>query len=1007
MLTLRLYASSDTALLRHFTIENGLPSNNVYALTQDKYGNMWFNTDNGVVKYNGYTFKVFTVADGLPSNDVWKLYPDKRGRMWVSTHANKIGYIKNDKYKVLITSATKAIHPNYINSDENNVYFLLGEPGKAELIIVDSNDVVHKSALDARNSKTIFSAIGYDNIIVSLKSDSTIDIQNLSGNGSHISLRAKFSPWSFVSEGGGAVSHYSGRIINLNVQYHYFLMADSNVREYEKIYFDKFGGSRDEIIYISYKDDDSLTIITNKAIYRLGSDINKWRRNSFINVLSDTGQVSFYRTDNFGNEWYPTNTNGVWCRYNLHPVLRPDNTLHCLNNAKCIGALSNGNTYWVNKKEDVLYELQPSKKITIIKIPENNLAIKIEEKSDSEFYMHTNMASYVYNVKSGKGVNINIYLSIDTVRRYNLPADEPKLSILPADRWAVLSNFMSTWGMAKVKKDKWLVFSSKSTVRTIELHGHTAIVKGLAIARLTKMCYDSADHIYIFSGQDALATYNTVLDKYFPYDLHLLNSLGINSVRDIACDSVSNVYLLDNDRIGVYNIRNRKMKYLKCNLNLSDAVISTYKNYFFVAGKFGIAYAKIIGPLSLGKFHIAVNINSYNRVYDLIINKQGAIYISTDKGVIDMNASTIINEKLSDPDSFFMLNINAPIHKRIVSNDTISLSQDIDKLTLSIVNLVGKGTIQYSYLIEGYGDWQETATGEIVTGTLKAGRYYKVKCRIRDDAWVSREFVFYIYRVPYWWQTTHWVIVFWISGILAFVAVIFIVILLTRRVTAKANDKKRALTELELRAIYAQINPHFIFNTLSATLYFINKRKFDEAYLHINKFSRLIRGYLKSSQERYITLADEIEMLKNYIELQKTRFEDKLEYRIDIDNKVPINNIQIPSLLLQPLVENAINHGLFHSKEGGVLLLQFLQGASSEELICIIDDNGVGRGRAKEIKESSTVQYDSYGTKLTKQLIDVFKEFEKMGIVLEYIDKQLPETGTIVKLTIKNIKYVA
>src|SRR6185312_4095295 len=98
--------------------------------------------------------------------------------------------------------------------------------------------------------------------------------------------------------------------------------------------------------YISYKDDDSLTIITNKAIYRLGSDINKWRRNSFINVLSDTGQVSFYRTDNFGNEWYPTNTNGVWCRYNLHPVLRPDNTLHCLNNAKCIGALSNGNTYW-------------------------------------------------------------------------------------------------------------------------------------------------------------------------------------------------------------------------------------------------------------------------------------------------------------------------------------------------------------------------------------------------------------------------------------------------------------------------------------------------------------------------------------------------------------------------------------------------------------------------------------------------------------------------------------
>ncbi|MGN6566476.1 MAG: hypothetical protein ACTHJ0_00915, partial [Flavipsychrobacter sp.] len=113
------------------------------------------------------------------------------------------------------------------------------------------------------------------------------------------------------------------------------------------------------------------------------------------------------------------------------------------------------------------------------------------------------------------------------------------------------------------------------------------------------------------------------------------------------------------------------------------------------------------------------------------------------------------------------------------------------------------------------------------------------------------------------------------------------------------------------------------------------------------------------------------------------------------------------SLLLQPLVENAINHGLFHRKEGGKLILKFMQGTVTDELICIIDDNGVGREKAKEIKSASGIKYESYGTKLTKQLIDVFAEFEKMGITLEYIDKQQPETGTIVKLTIKNIKYVA
>ena len=166
-----------------------------------------------------------------------------------------------------------------------------------------------------------------------------------------------------------------------------------------------------------------------------------------------------------------------------------------------------------------------------------------------------------------------------------------------------------------------------------------------------------------------------------------------------------------------------------------------------------------------------------------------------------------------------------------------------------------------------------------------------------------------------------------------------------------------------------------------------------------------MRAYLKSSQDRYITIADEIEMLRNYIDLQRTRFEGKFDFTIEIDNKLPVRDIKIPSLLLQPLVENAINHGLFHKGEGGLLQLKFMQGSSNDELICIIEDNGIGRERSKEINKNNTARGESYGTKLTRQLIDVYKEFEKINIYLEYIDKQAPETGTIVKLTIKNIKY--
>jgi two-component sensor histidine kinase len=430
-----------------------------------------------------------------------------------------------------------------------------------------------------------------------------------------------------------------------------------------------------------------------------------------------------------------------------------------------------------------------------------------------------------------------------------------------------------------------------------------------------------------------------------------------------------------------------------------------------VAGRFGIGYAPITAPGKIGNFRLIPNINYtyYNRISDFVVSRH-SIFLNTDKGFYKYNIDSLITDKrlfnLSDKNVFSLV-MTYPFERKVAKADTITLDPSYEKLTLGVINFYGKGNPTFKYHIDGHQNIIQQTDGDIFVGNLSSGEYHRIVCRASDDVWNDNTLSFYVYRSPYWWQTTKWKVIIGTLGLIFIIVLLLVVVFITRKIVARANEKKRNLTELQLKAIYAQINPHFIFNTLNAAQYFINKKRFDDAYSHVSKFSRLLRAYLKSSQDRYITLEDEIQMLKNYIELQQTRFEEKFEYVINIDNKIPVKNLQIPSLLLQPLVENAINHGLFHKGKGGMLILSFLQGASSSELICIIDDNGVGRHKASEIKKEDSIKRESYGTRLTQQLIDIYREYEKMDIYLEYTDKTPPETGTIVKLTIKNVKYVA
>jgi LytS/YehU family sensor histidine kinase len=162
------------------------------------------------------------------------------------------------------------------------------------------------------------------------------------------------------------------------------------------------------------------------------------------------------------------------------------------------------------------------------------------------------------------------------------------------------------------------------------------------------------------------------------------------------------------------------------------------------------------------------------------------------------------------------------------------------------------------------------------------------------------------------------------------------------------------------------MNPHFLFNCLNSINSFIIKNEQEKASEYLSKFSKLIRRVLNNSKSSKVTLANELEALELYIELEALRFNEKFNYKITVDSDIETDYIEIPPLIIQPYVENSIWHGLMHKTNGtGTLRINIRK--EDEVLVCIIEDNGIGREAAKQLKSKTAVKRKSYGMNITKE----------------------------------------
>lgn len=224
-----------------------------------------------------------------------------------------------------------------------------------------------------------------------------------------------------------------------------------------------------------------------------------------------------------------------------------------------------------------------------------------------------------------------------------------------------------------------------------------------------------------------------------------------------------------------------------------------------------------------------------------------------------------------------------------------------------------------------------------------------------------------------------------------------------RKTEFQLMENNRKIAETKLLALRLQMNPHFIFNSLTAINNFILNNDTEHASLLLTKFSRFVRQVLDNSKTEWVSLQDELKALQIYMELEQLRFENKFEVNIYVSADLDKQMIHVPPLIIQPYVENAIWHGLLHKKDGNPALS--INCWKEDDMIFLqIEDNGVGREAAARINKNALTSHKSHGIKVTEERLQILNQVYNVGASVEIADLVMSDNkpgGTQVTLKMK------
>lgn len=935
-----IWSFSYAQVYENYTTKNGLPSNHIYRITQDYQGFIWIITNKGISKFDGKNFKNFTTKEGLPSNDIWHIGITPDNKIWYFSKANKLGYIKNDKVFAFPSKRNKVLYPRNILQAKNTIGFNDGD------FYYTLKDTLWETTPNIFNSsafikqKVIHPIINYHSI--NKNRDSII----LYKKETKIKFPVKKELFQKITEHGQINDS-----LYLHIFKHFYIIENFNS---EKI-------TTFSLPNLSYHN------LKHLRYHNVNNQIQFTGMN-FVSYLSTHGTLKntihvpkklnshFSFIDKTGNIWSATFNKGVFLlpKEKKHvQIIAKDKKIQQLQLIK--------NDLYTGIYKEGFFKIKDTLQLII---KNNSFQYSINDIDDLQITFFSSEHD-IHHYKNKKTTTLNILKETPNVNTF-----ARKLIRFKGDLYG-----NNSFGICKIEQKKFTakksykLFGVSSFSKTgtqlftgnqsglfllkndefIKLNTHSLFKKPI-------LCQKQLNNNYVVVGTDGYGAYIT------DGNIHKFIKNSKNySVQNIFIDKRKNIWLATNE--GVHKVQKQNKEY------------------------------KIIES-----FYESDGLTSNN--INCVVVKNDSLYAGTNTGISILPLKQFKTNQLQ---ALYIKSIKNETQN--FKGDTITFSyknNNFISVSFGTIYFNNQQNLKYQYALNPIQkEWIDTNTPNINFTDLKPNTY---SLHLKVINHHKRECLktIVIQVLPLWYQT-------WVFKV--FLSVFFLIIFYLvnkwnqKRIKKIAIQKikiQQKLAEQELHALRSQMNPHFVFNSLNAIQYYITKNEIDLSEKYLVKFSRLIRMFFDFSAEKTITIDQEIKLLKGYLEIEKMRFGNEFFYHFLIDKPIKSKS-KIPTMLLQPIVENAVNHGVFHNNRKGNIYITFTF-IDKNTFKVIIEDDGIGIQKSEEIKATSLKKHHSKSTKIIKERIDLINQSKDWHISQEVIDlTQQNKNGTKVTLSFKKL----